>query len=119
MEIETYFRFLAALLFVLALIRAAAWAARRFGLGGRLAPNPGKARRLSVVEVATLDSRRKLVLVRRDATEHLLLLGPGHDIVVENGIAKSPAGSDPDAGPKLTASAPAAQSFDDSLRNAT
>ena len=119
MEIETYFRFLAALLFVLALIGAAGWAARRFGLGGRLAPNPGKARRLSVVEVATLDSRRKLVLVRRDATEHLLLLGPGHDILVEGGIAESSADNDSGAGPKLTASTPAAQSFEDSLRNAT
>ena len=119
MEIETYFRFLAALLFVLALIGAAGWAARRFGLGGRLAPNPGKARRLSVVEVATLDSRRKLVLVRRDATEHLLLLGPGQDVLVEGGIAESSADGDSGSGPKLTASAPAAQSFEDNLRNAT
>jgi len=119
MEIETYFRFLGALLFVLALIGAAGWAARRFGLGGRLAPNPGKNRRLSVVEVVTLDSRRKLVLVRRDATEHLVLLGPGQDVLVEGGIVDPSARDTTGAGPKLTANAPAAQGFEDSLRNAT
>lgn len=120
MEIETYFRFLGALLFVLALIGGAGWAARRFGLGGRLAPNPGKARRLSVVEVATLDSRRKLVLVRRDTTEHLLLLGAGQDVLVEGGIIDRPGGGDSPAGPRLSAQAPAAtQSFEDTLRNAT
>lgn len=86
MEYDLYLRFLAALVFVLALIAAAAWAARRFGLGGRLAAQGGKARRLQVVEVAPLDSRRKLVLVRRDGCEHLLLLGHGQDLLVEAGI---------------------------------
>lgn len=120
MEIETYFRFVGALLFVLALIGGAGWAARRFGLGGRLAPNPGKARRLSVVEVATLDSRRKLVLVRRDATEHLLLLGPGQDVLVEGGIVDRSSGHEASEGPRLTVQEPAArQSFEETLRNAT
>lgn len=42
-------------------------------------------RRLSVVEVLPVDDRRRLVLVRRDGAEHLLLVGgPGGDLVVEN-----------------------------------
>jgi flagellar protein FliO/FliZ len=97
MELDVYFRFLAALVFVLALIGAAAWAARRFGLGGKLAPNTGKDRRLSVVEVSVLDSRRKLVLVRRDHTEYLVLLGPGQDLLLESGIAASAAAEDGEA----------------------
>lgn len=134
MEIDVYFRFLGALLFVLALIGAAGWAARRFGLGGRLAPNPGKTRRLAVVEVAPLDSRRKLVLVRRDSTEHLLLLGSGQDILVEGGIgapgADETPGDQPGRSPDRTQDAaedaaddappgPDAPSFEDSLRQAT
>jgi len=87
MDIGVYLKFLLALIFVLGLIGAAAWAARRFGLGGTLAPNTGKARRLSVVEVMPLDARRKLVLLRRDEVEHLVLLGPGTDLHMESGPA--------------------------------
>lgn len=93
MELGLYLRFLLALVFVLGLIGAIAWLARRFGLGGRLAPNTGRERRLGVVEVTTLDARRKLVLLRRDDAEHLVLLGPGQDLLVERNIpaAASPA----------------------------
>ena len=67
-----YFRFLAALAFVLGLIALFAWAARRWRLG---AAGSGAARRLAVIEILPLDPRRKLVLVRWDRREHLLLLG--------------------------------------------
>ncbi len=87
MEIDVYFKFVLALVFVLGLIGGLAWAARRFGLGGRLTPNAGQARRLAVVEVMPLDARRRLVLLRRDATEHLVLLGAGPDLLLESGIA--------------------------------
>ena len=94
MELDVYFRFLATLVFVLALIAAVAWTARRFGLGGKLTPNTGKNRRLSIVEVSVLDSRRKLVLVRRDGIEHLVLLGAGQDLLLESGIAAPRPGAD-------------------------
>ena len=86
MDLEMYSRFLLALVAVLALIGGIAWLARRLGLGGKLAPNRGKSPRLSLVEVLALDSRRRLVLVRRDAREHLILLGPGGDLRVETDI---------------------------------
>jgi len=86
MELEIYVRFLLALILVLALIAALTWAARRFGFGGHLVPNTGKPPRLSVVEVKTVDPRRKLVLVRRDDSEHLILLGAGQDLLLESGI---------------------------------
>ena len=87
MDLEMYSRFILALIAVLALIGAIAWLARRLGLGGKLAPNRGKNPRLSLVEVLALDSRRRLVLVRRDQQEHLLLLGPGGDLRVESDIS--------------------------------
>ena len=84
-------RFALALLLVLGLIALAAWALRRFGPGG-LGVSLGRGdrtRRLSVVESLPLDPRHRLVLVRRDDREHLLLLGAG-ETVVESGIAPLP-----------------------------
>lgn len=95
MDFSIYFRFLLALVFVLALIALIAWCARRFGLlRGAVRPRMG-ARRIEVVEVAPIDSKRRLVLVRRDDAEHLLLLGATQDIVVETGIESAPAASLP------------------------
>ncbi len=87
MDFDVYLRFMLALILVLGLIAGLTWAARRFGFGGQLIPNAGKSPRLSVVEVRTLDSRRKLVLLRRDGSEHLVLLGPNQDLLLEGGIS--------------------------------
>ncbi len=87
MELETYLRFLAMLALVLALIAICAWAARRFGLGGVLAATKGGSTRLAIVEVKVIDPRRKLVLLSRDTKEHLVLLGPNQDLLIESGIA--------------------------------
>ncbi len=86
MDFNIYLRFMLALLLVLGLIAGLTWAARRFGFGGQLTPNAGKSQRISVVEVRTLDSRRKLVLLRRDDIDHLVLLGPNQDLHLEAGI---------------------------------
>lgn len=44
-------------------------------------------RRLSVTEQFNIDSRRRLVLIRRDDVEHLIMTGGPVDIVLESGIA--------------------------------
>jgi flagellar protein FliO/FliZ len=65
---------------------------RRFGLGAvRISPafrgkGRGAAPRLAVVEVAVVDARHRLVLVRRDDTEHLVLIGATSDLLIESGI---------------------------------
>jgi flagellar protein FliO/FliZ len=85
MEASTYLRFVLSLVVVLGAIFAAMWALKRWGMGltipriGRNAAN----RRLALVEVLSIDTRRRLVLVRRDDCEHLLLLGGDSDVVVE------------------------------------
>lgn len=43
-------------------------------------------RRLSIIESMPLDPRRRLVLVRRDDQEHLLVLGHEGETVVETNI---------------------------------
>jgi flagellar protein FliO/FliZ len=82
---DMYWRFLGALVLVVALIFALAWVAKRLGFGGRLATARGK-RRLGVQEVLSLDNKRRLVLLKRDGVEHLILLGLNDDVVVETGI---------------------------------
>lgn len=86
MSLDLYSRLLLALVFVVALIAILAWAARRFGIAGRI--GAGKSgRRLSIVESAALDGKRRLVLIRRDDTEHLVLIGAETATVIESGIA--------------------------------
>jgi flagellar protein FliO/FliZ len=54
-------------------------------LGGWFAPRP--IPRLGVSEQAAVDSRRRLVLVRRDDVEHLIMTGGPVDVVIETNIA--------------------------------
>lgn len=97
MDLDGYIRFLLALLFVLGLIGLLAWLVRKLGIGGKVvAAGTGgrsKGARLGVVEAATLDGRRKLVLIRRDDREHLVILGADGETVVERNIAP-PVGED-------------------------
>ena len=52
--------------------------------GGLFGPKPEK--RLAVVEQASVDGRRRLVLIKRDDVEHLIMTGGPVDVVVETGI---------------------------------
>jgi hypothetical protein len=47
---------------------------------------PRPERRLAIVEQAAVDSRRRLVLLRRDNVEHLIMTGGPVDVVIETGI---------------------------------
>ena len=82
-----YLRFLFALLFVLGLIGGLALVGKRFGVGNRGPTTRGTGRRLAIVETLALDAKRRLVLVRRDGTEHLVLIGATGEQVIETGIA--------------------------------
>lgn len=77
------------LLFLAIAVSAAGLAARSYLtgeplLGNFLQPKPDK--RLSVIEQTSVDSRRKLILVRRDGVEHLIMTGGPVDVVIETGI---------------------------------
>lgn len=95
MDLGEYFRFFLALAFVLVLIAGLAALLRRSGFGERLAATPSSAgqRRLSLVEVRPLDAKHKLVLLRRDDREHLVLLGAASDLLIESDIPAPPAQS--------------------------
>lgn len=73
--------------FGLVFLVAVLWLIRR-----RSGPSPflrgGKNRqpRLQVLDAAAVDARRRIVLVRRDDVEHLVMIGGPTDVVIESGI---------------------------------
>ena len=52
-------------------------------------------RRLAVVEHASVDGRRRLILVRRDGVEHLIMTGGPVDVVIETGIGERQGRAEP------------------------
>lgn len=101
MNLQDYAKFVLALIFVLGLIGLLATVARRLGFGlPQTQTRRGQAKRLAIVEVAALDAKRRLVLIRRDDIEHLIILGHNGETVVETGITP-----------------PAAPAFTEVLRN--
>jgi hypothetical protein len=46
-------------------------------------------RRLGVVEQASVDGRRRLLLIRRDGIEHLIMTGGPVEVVIESGIGET------------------------------
>jgi hypothetical protein len=79
----------AAFLFAFAVIALIAWAFKAFMLSGRSGTSflKGRERRLGVVESTAIDSHRKLLLIRRDNVEHLIMTGGPVDVLIETGIA--------------------------------
>lgn len=81
MEELSYLRFILSLVLVIGLILGVGALARRLGWINRsLAP---KGKRLAILEVLVVDNRRRLVLCRRDDTQHLLLIGGEGDLLIE------------------------------------
>ncbi len=87
MDFGSYAQFLFALLFVLGLIGLFSVALKRLSMTGISGLRSGRGpRRLSIVETVIVDGKRRMVLVRRDDKEHLLLLGATSDVVIETNI---------------------------------
>lgn len=70
------------------------------------APSPfvrggkGRQQRLQVLDAAAIDARRRIVLIRRDGVEHLVMIGGPTDIVIESGIGDT--SRQPSAQPLVT-----------------
>ena len=88
-------RFFIAFLVVLALIGLTAWLVRRFGANRLGSGARGRQPRLAVIDAATIDGRRRLVLIRRDNVEHLLMIGGPTDVVVEPNIVRAAGAREP------------------------
>lgn len=88
METVDIGRFIASLSFVIGLIFAVAWLAKRYGLERKLNLKASQFKRIEILDRMMIDQRRRLVLIRRDGREHLLLLGMNQDLLIESYDAK-------------------------------
>jgi flagellar protein FliO/FliZ len=89
-SMETITKFFIAFAIVLALMAITFWVWKRLS-GTRIGGSQGRARqpRLAVIDAAVVDGRRRLVLVRRDNVEHLLMIGGPSDVVIEQNIVRA------------------------------
>jgi len=80
--IEPYWNYIITAAIVLVALVVLIMIMRAFG--GRVRGRKGK--RLGVSEYRELDQSRRLMLVRRDDVEHLILVGGGQSLVIEQNI---------------------------------
>src|SRR3954467_6655148 len=76
------FAALVVLVIVLIIVRLV----RNLTFGTFVAGGRNRKTRLAVMDATAVDSHRRLVLIRRDDIEHLLLIGGPTDVVVERDI---------------------------------
>lgn len=83
---------LLALAFVIALLVAFAYGIKRLGLIARVTVDQDgeQKKRLNIVEILPVDAKRRLVLIRRDDKEHLIMLGAERDLLIEQNIDPRP-----------------------------
>jgi flagellar protein FliO/FliZ len=82
-------QYLITLIVVLALVLLVVWLVRRYAMTGISTAARGRMPRLAIVDALSLDSRHRLVLVRRDNVEHLVLIGGPTNLVVEPSIMRT------------------------------
>jgi hypothetical protein len=105
-DMPLWVRFAFAFVVVFLLMGGTIFLLRRFG-GERLGASSARGRqpRLAVIDAAAVDSRRRLILIRRDNVEHLLMIGGPTDVVVEANIVRAATAARDAAGPRPPADA--------------
>lgn len=82
-------QFVIALIVVIVLFAIIAAFARRRNKHAGPAQKRGRQPRLAVMDMAVVDDRRKLLLIRRDNVEHLMMIGGSSDLVIESAIVRN------------------------------
>jgi Flagellar biosynthesis protein, FliO len=100
-DLTPYYGYMISALIVLALLILGTLIYRMFNqrVRGR------RGARLGISEYHELDKTRRLVLVRRDDIEHLILIGGGQEFVIESGI-ETGLHSRPQVSPQMTMNDP-------------
>lgn len=90
-ELDFSVRLAVSLIVIAALLGVTVFVMRKLGGGvpGRASGRGRSGPRLAIVDAIAIDPRRRLVLVRRDDVEHLLLTGGTNDVLVEQNITGS------------------------------
>ena len=87
-------RLFAAMAFVLSLMGGLALTLKKLGISANVAV-PAKKRRLKLVEALPMGQRHRAVLIQRDDKQHLVILGPNSETIVETNL--KPAKNDQDS----------------------
>lgn len=89
MDFVAVVRMLGALGVVLGMLAGALWVVRRYNIrlpGGMIRDEGGK--RVALVDRTGIDARRSVALIRRDGREHLILLAPEGNMLIETAILR-------------------------------
>jgi hypothetical protein len=81
-DLQPYYQWMALAVLLLVVLIAVALILRLMGGGVR----GRRGARLGILEYHDIDKTRRLVLLRRDDIEHLVLIGGHQDLVIESGI---------------------------------
>ncbi|MGJ8570727.1 MAG: flagellar biosynthetic protein FliO [Hoeflea sp.] len=65
------------------------WLVRKRNASTFIRGGKNRMPRLAVLDATAVDTRRRLVLIRRDDVEHLVMIGGPTDIVIESGIPQA------------------------------
>ena len=86
MDITDYFKFFAALIFVLAMMGGLAFALKKLGLAGVGGGLMTGKRRLKTIEMINIDAKNKAAIIECDDKQHLVLLNAGNASIIESNI---------------------------------
>lgn len=88
MEAAVYVKFILALGFVVALLLIFAFLAKKYGFIANVTLKSKKAkdRRLNVVEILPIDTKRRALILRKDDREYLILLGAERDLLIDSNL---------------------------------
>ena len=111
MDVLDFSRVISAFFIVLAAMGVLAFLAKRagYGKGGAMQSR----RRLSLIETLPLDARRRAAIIRCDGREHLIILGPTGETVVEANLpaVETPAVEEAHAAPNFAETFSRIESF--------
>lgn len=85
-DTQLIMRLILGMVFIFALLTFGVWILKKSGFSAQIQKSRSKNKRASIVEVQQVDTKRRLIMVRRDDVEHLILLGPNNDVLVEASI---------------------------------
>ncbi len=80
-----FIKFIFAFIFVISLMFFISWVAKKMGLSNNINMNNAK-KRLAISSYMAIDHKHRLYIVKRDDVEHLILIGPNKQTVVEKNI---------------------------------
>ncbi len=87
MEHFDFIKYFSAFIVVIGSILAGSWVLRRLNLSRLIEGASGKKRRMRIAEVLPLDTRNKLVMVRIDEQDHIILLTQNGGNIISNQIS--------------------------------